>query len=101
MDATKGVIYGQITFGGLGGDSSPIKVSIRQFYGIEINDFAVNVAKTALWIAESQMLKEAEDIVHMNLDFLPLKSYTNIIEVNALQIDWESVVSQNKLDYIM
>ena len=40
---------------------NPIKVSIGQFYGIEINDFAVTVAKTALWIAESQMMKETED----------------------------------------
>jgi hypothetical protein len=35
----------------------PIKVSIQQFYGIEINDFAVSVAKTAIWIAESQMMQ--------------------------------------------
>lgn len=58
----------------------PIQVSIGQFYGIEINDFAVTVAKTALWIAESQMMKETEDVVHMSLDFLPLKSYANITE---------------------
>ena len=58
---------------------NPIKVSIGQFYGIEINDFAVTVAKTALWIAESQMLKETEAIVHMSIDFLPLKSYANIV----------------------
>lgn len=101
MDVTKGVVSGQIMFGGLGGDASPIKVSIGQFYGIEVNDFAVTVAKTALWIAESQMLKETENIVHMNLDFLPLKSYTNIVEANALRIDWENVVPQNELDYIM
>ncbi len=68
---------------------NPIQVSIGQFYGIEINDFAVTVAKTALWIAESQMLKETEDVVHTNLDFLPLKSYANIIEGNALRIDWK------------
>ncbi len=80
---------------------SPIKVSIGQFYGIEINDFAVTVAKTALWIAESQMLKETEDILSINLDFLPLKSYANIVEGNALRIDWESVVQKNELDYIM
>lgn len=79
----------------------PIKVSIGQFYGIEINDFAVTVAKTALWIAESQMMKETEEIVHMNLDFLPLKSYANIVEGNALRIDWESVVPKDKLNYIM
>ena len=78
-----------------------IKVSIGQFYGIEINDFAVTVAKTALWIAESQMLKETEDIVNMSLDFLPLKSYANIVEGNALRIDWESVVPKDKLSYIM
>ena len=79
----------------------PIKVSIGQFYGIEINDFAVTVAKTALWIAESQMLRETEEIVHFAIDFLPLKSYANIVEANALRIDWESVVSKDKLNYIM
>lgn len=78
-----------------------IKVSIGQFYGIEINDFAVTVAKTALWIAESQMMKETEEIVNMNLDFLPLKSYANIIEGNALRIDWETVCPKEKLSYIM
>lgn len=90
---------GQITFGFDG--SSPIQVSIDQFYGIEINDFAVTVAKTALWIAESQMMKETEDIVHMNLDFLPLTTNAFIVEGNALQLDWEDVVSKNQLSYIM
>lgn len=90
---------GQITFGFDG--SSPIQVSIDQFYGIEINDFAVTVAKTALWIAESQMMKETEDIVHMNLDFLPLTTNAFIVEGNALQLDWENVVPKNQLSYIM
>lgn len=85
----------------LGGDYSPIKVSIQQFYGIEINDFAVTVSKTALWIAESQMMKDTEDIVGSALDFLPLKTYTNIVEGNALTIDWEHVISKDKLKYIM
>ena len=79
----------------------PIQVSIGQFYGIEINDFAVTVAKTALWIADSQMMKETEDVVHMSLDFLPLKSYANITEGNALQMDWTNVVPQYELNYIM
>ena len=86
----------QIFFG-----SNPIQVSINQFYGIEINDFAVTVGKTALWIAESQMLKETEDIMHCSLDFLPLKSYTNITEGNALRIKWEDVVDKNELNYII
>ena len=92
--------HGQIVFGGLE-NFSPIKVSIEQFYGIEINDFAATVAKTALWIAESQMMKQTEDIVHMSLDFLPLKSYTNITEGDALRLNWESIVSKYKLNYIM
>ncbi len=80
---------------------SPIQVNIDQFYGIEINDFAVTVAKTALWIAESQMMKETEDIVHMNLDFLPLTTNANIVEGNALRLDWETIVPKNELNYIM
>ena len=80
---------------------NPIQVSIGQFYGIEINDFAVTVARTALWIAESQMMKETEDVVHMSLDFLPLHSYANIAEGNALRLDWESVVPKGDLHYIM
>ena len=84
------------------GDSkNPIKVSIGQFYGIEINDFAVTVAKTALWIAESQMMKETTDIIHHEIDFLPLKSYANITAGNALRMDWENVVPKDKLNYIM
>lgn len=86
----------------LGGDViKPIQVSINQFYGIEINDFAVSVAKTALWIAENQMMKETEEIIEKRMDFLPLTNYANIIEDNALRIDWESVVPKKELNYIM
>jgi type I restriction-modification system DNA methylase subunit len=85
----------------LGAWNNPIKVDIHQFYGIEINDFAVTVAATALWIAESQMMAETESIVSMNLDCLPLKSYTNIVEGNALRIDWNEVISASKLNYII
>ena len=93
------ITQGQIAMGF--GVANPIRVSIRQFYGIEINDFAATVAKTALWIAESQMMKQTENIVHMDLDFLPLKSYVNIIEGNALRVDWETVVPKRELNYIM
>ncbi|MDE5556800.1 MAG: methylase [Ruminococcus sp.] len=78
-----------------------IKVGIHQFYGIEINDFAVTVAKTALWIAESQMMHETEEIIEHDLDFLPLKSYANIVEGNSLRLDWSEVVPKEKLSYIM
>jgi hypothetical protein len=85
----------------IGAFFNPIKVSIQQFYGIEINDFAVTVATTALWISEAQMLNETERIVHQDIDFLPLKSYTNIHEGNALRIEWESVVPKDHLNYII
>ena len=78
-----------------------IKVSINQFYGIEINDFAVKVATTALWIAESQMLHETEKILSREIKYLPLKTYTNIMEGNALRIDWNKVVPNTKCNYIM
>ena len=82
--------------------ANPIKVSIQQFYGIEINDFAVTVATTALWISEAQMMTETERIIcRQDLDFLPLKSYTNIVEGNALRIDWENVVPKDNLNYII
>lgn len=94
----KGNLAGQIIFGVA---YNPVKVSISQFYGIEINDFAVTVGRTALWIAESQMLHETEEIIHMNLDFLPLKTNAYIQEGNALEIDWNDVISVHELSYII
>lgn len=85
----------------LGEDYNPIKVSISHFHGIEINDFAVTVAKTALWIAESQMMKETKNIVYTNVDFLPLRTSANIVEANALRIDWNDVVRNTRLNYLM
>ena len=85
----------------IGDFADPIKVNIHQFYGIEINDFAVSVATTALWIAEEQMLQETAKIVSFTIDPLPLKSYHNIHEGNALRLDWAEVIAPDKLNYIM
>lgn len=98
-DMERGQVDGQISF--LLKGSNPIQVSIGQFYGIEINDFAVTVAQTALWIAEAQMMQETEAILAMQLDFLPLKSYSHIWEANALRIDWNDLVPAGELNYIM
>ena len=87
-EAIREMYHGQTMMGAF---VNPIKVSIQQFYGIEINDFAVTVATTALWISEAQMLAETERIVHQDIDFLPLKSYHNIREGNALQIEWDVI----------
>lgn len=78
-----------------------IQVSIHQFYGIEINDFAVSVAKTALWIAESQMMDQTKSIIYFNDSFLPLKTYSNIKEGNALKLDWETLLPNYQCSYII
>lgn len=98
-DVIRAILGGQALLGF--DELDPVKVSISQFYGIEINDFAVSVAQTALWIAESQMLKETEDIINRNLDFFPLKSLTSVVEANALKMQWEEVVPIDELNYIM
>ena len=81
---------------------NPIKISINQFYGIEINDFAGSVAKTALWIADLQMQRRTGEISQeFELEYLPLKEYKNIREANALRIDWNDVIESDKLNYII
>ena len=82
------------------GGTYSVKVSIGQFYGIEINDFAVTVAKTALWISEEQMIRETQEILHSKIDFLPLKSYANIVQGNALKIKWEDVVTSDRKTHV-
>lgn len=96
-EALKIIHRGNIPFG----FDDYIKVKIDQFYGIEINDFAVTVAKTALWIAENQMMQKTIDVVNQQIEFLPLSTNAHIVEGNALQIDWNKVVDKNELNYIM
>ena len=98
FDLDKKQVSGQMV---LGDAINPIKVSIKQFYGCEITDTAYRVALVALWISEAQMLKETENILSMNLDFLPLKTNANIVEGDALEIEWDSIIPRNKLDYIV
>lgn len=83
------------------GQLTPIKVSISQCYGIEINGFAVSVARTALWIAEHQMMKATHKLVEFYDEFIPLKSYSNITEGNAVLLDWGDVIPSGRLSYIM
>ena len=78
-----------------------VKVSIQQLYGIEINDFACSVAKTALWIAESQMFQETQAIINGEKDFLPLHTFNHVHEGNALTLDWNDVIPASKLNFIM
>ena len=79
-----------------------IRVTIDQFFGIEIDGFAVSVAQTALWIAESQMMAETEEILHRRIDFLPLRRYAHIVKANALRTDWNSLLKEGEhFDYIL
>lgn len=80
---------------------NPIKVSIGQFYGIEVNDFAVTVAKTALWIAESQMMQKTEELLSMHIDFLPLKTNAFVHEGNALTTDWNEILPAEQDTYLL
>ena len=83
-----------------------VKVSIKQFHGIEINDFAVSVAKTAMWISEAKMLDETAKILHAPPKYLPLHDYDGIVEGNALRMEWGNLISRGdaesrSFDYIM
>ena len=85
-----------------------VKVSIKQFHGIEINDFAVSVAKTAMWISEAKMLNETANILHAPPKYLPLHDYDGIVEGNALRMDWGNLLAAKNaenakigFDYIM
>lgn len=82
-------------------EKSLVKVSINQFFGIEINDFAVSVATTALWIAEHEMYKETAKIMDIHHDFLPLHTYTNIHEGDALTADWNDVLPSSQANYVI
>lgn len=85
----------------LGDKNSLIKVSIDQFHGIEINDFAVCVAKTALWIAEQQALDDTESIAECALPHLPLHDSGNIVRANALQYDWNDLLPADRCSYVI
>ena len=73
-----------------------VKVSIEQFHGIEINDFAVSVAKTAMWISEAKMLQQTAEILAVSPKFLPLHDYDGIVEGNALRMDWGGILTQRR-----
>lgn len=86
---------------GEAGRNETKRVTLSQFYGIEVNDFAVRVAKTALWIAQLQANNESEMLLDLEIGDFPLTDSPNIIEGNALQMDWADVVPRDECNYIM
>ncbi|WP_273752013.1 class I SAM-dependent DNA methyltransferase [Leuconostoc mesenteroides] len=76
-------------------------VTLNQFYGIEIEDFACDVTRLSLWIAEHQMnVKLHEEISDAVRPTLPLQHAGAIITGNALQYDWRSVLNQQASDEV-
>ena len=76
-------------------DRKLVHVSINQFFGLEINDFAVTVAQTAMWIAECKMMEDTNRILSKNFTPLPLTDSAKIVEGNALRMDWEGLLSNS------
>lgn len=84
----------------LGDGFTPVRVSISSMHGIEINGFACQVARTALWIAEQQALDDTESIIH-GLPRFPFKDTAHIMEANALRYDWNKLLDGADCDYVM
>ncbi|MCI1659550.1 DNA methyltransferase [Bifidobacterium psychraerophilum] len=92
---------GTFDFGADTDAGSLVKVSIAQMHGIEINDFAVSVAKTALWIAQQQAIDATESIAGQSLPHLPLHDSGGIIKANALRYDWNQLLPGAQCNYVM
>ncbi len=78
-----------------------VLVSLENFHGIEIEDFACCVARTALWIAEKQADMDTAKVTQRVYQELPLKDYGGIVNANSLHIDWNDVVPADEVDYIL
>ena len=77
------------------------KVSVDQFYGIEIEEFPAQIAQVAMWLMDHQMNIEVGSHFGRYFARIPLKASATIVCANALRIDWETVVPKEKLSYIM
>ncbi|MGP5523497.1 DNA methyltransferase [Glutamicibacter arilaitensis] len=67
------------------------RINIENFYGIEIDDFAVEVAILSLWIAKHQMNAEFYDKFNLRIELIPLKEAGQIVQGNATRVDWSTV----------
>ena len=75
-------------------------IKLNQFYGIELDDFAHEVAILSLWLAEHQMNQEFKKLFGNCTPTLPLKDGGNIVCGNATRLDWEEVCPKNERDEI-
>lgn len=77
------------------------KVSINQFYGIEIEEFPVEVARVSMWLMEHVMNVEFGKFFGATIPTIPLKDSAHIVCANALTTDWSTVIPVERLSYIM
>lgn len=78
-----------------------IKVDVDQFYGIEIDEFPAQIAQVALWLMDHQMNMKASLEFGEYFVRLPLKTKPNIVNANALTLDWNTLIPSSELDYIL
>lgn len=76
------------------------RVKLSQFYGIEIDDFAHEIAQLSLWLAEHQMNMEFLDVFGRTNPTLPLREAGHIVNANACRIEWQEVCPKNDNDEI-
>jgi hypothetical protein len=78
-----------------------VKVDVDQMCGIEIEEFPALVAEVALWLTDHQMNMRLSEELGQYFKRLPLVKSANIKNANALQIEWEEVISKNTLSFIL
>ena len=78
-----------------------IWIDVDQFYGIEYEEFPARIAEVAMWLIDHQMNMQISNEFGQYFVRLPLKKAANIVHGNALQTDWENVVSKNDLSFIL
>ena len=78
-----------------------VKVSINQFYGIEIEELPAKIAEVAMWLIEHQMNEKLSVEVGEQVRNIPLKTHANIMCANALRVNWEDLVKPTELSYIL
>ncbi|MFT9599632.1 DNA methyltransferase [Mesobacillus sp.] len=78
-----------------------VKVDVDQFYGIEIDEFASQIAQVALWLIDHQMNMKVSNEFGEYFVRLPLRKRPHIVHGNALHLDWSDVIAKNQLNYIL
>lgn len=93
--------FGQLQWSGTEEEEAGKRISLSQFHGIEINDFAVSVAETALYISRLKANNDTMMLLDLDSGDLPLKESAHIVHGNALLMDWNNVIPSEDCSYIM